>query len=127
MSDIKLGLSGAESALPVIAWTPGSPPEIPCSSTRNIEAVTMLDGSRRYNVSANHPKRWTLMWDGITYSDVGTIETAIALGPLLSFINEWVSATAYPCVVSEWTYALKAGTAAGTTRYTATLVLEEVI
>jgi hypothetical protein len=127
MADLKLGPSGSQTTLPDMVWPDGSPPDIPYERESSADEVTMLDGGNRVNAKTYTPGTWTLVWDGLTWTDVGTIVGAAAFGSQLAYTNEYTDNTAHNVYVKSLSYSLKGGTAGATKRYVVNLSLREVL
>jgi|GEM_PF-4965966 len=121
--ELKLGSTN----LPLPCWPAGSPPDIPEERENNIQAVDMLDGSKRYNVPQYEPRVWRLEWDGIEASDLSTLQTVYAVRGEQTFVNSYMGITSATVVITEFGWSLKAETYARTARYRAWMTLKEVL
>jgi len=115
MAAIKLGLLGSEVTLPEIKYAPGSGIDLPFNCAKNVDEVSMLDGSSNFNIMANHPRSFPLEWDELTWAEVVTILDVCVLEQELSFINEYVDSVAYPVVVLDYGFTPIAETTGQTT------------
>jgi len=115
MAAIKLGILGAEVTLPEIKYAPGSGIDLPFNCPKNVDEVSMLDGTSDFIITANHPRAFPLEWDELTWAEVTTILSICVLEQELSFINEFVDSVAYPVVVLEYSYTPIAETTGQTT------------
>jgi hypothetical protein len=122
---IKLGPAGSQTTLPDIVWPSGSEPEIPYTEDELVEEERMADGSNRFIIHEFAPGTWTLVWDGIPWSDVQTIWAVISLKQLLVFTNEYTDNVDHNVIVTARSYSLKAGTAQATPLYVLTATLRE--
>ena len=115
MAAIKLGILGSEVTLPDIKYAPGSGIDLPFNCAKNVDEVSMLDGSSNFNITANHPRAFPLEWDELTWAEVTALLNIVTLNQELSFINEYVDSIAYPVVVLEYSYTPIAETTGQTT------------
>jgi hypothetical protein len=127
MADIFLGPAGSPVTLPQICWPVDSPPKVEVSVDKNVDQVTMLDGSTRFNIKGKHPASWPLAWDGIEAAALATLLGVVVLNQVLVYKNEYTDNVDHNVVVTGYSWALKAGTAPFTAKYTFSMTLAEVV
>jgi hypothetical protein len=127
VADLKLGPSGSQTTLPDVIWPSGSAPEFPYEQDGLVDEAPSLDGSIRVNIKTYAPGTWTIVWDGILWSDVDTILDVVTLKQQLAYTNEYTDNATHNVVVTSFSYSLKGDTAATTARYLFTLTLREVV
>lgn len=126
--EIYLGLSGSEVTLPAVNWTTGGNPSIPNSITKNVASQRMADGSVRYNIATYHPARWSLEWERLSTAQIASLKTLAAYNEKLHYKNTMFDTDYKWAVVTAFTYSPILFTVAqGTTYYSASLTLEEVV
>jgi hypothetical protein len=126
MSDIKLGPSGAQVTLPDICWPQGAAPQLGYELDTGVQETKMLDGSSSFNITAKAAGTWTLNWDGLIWSEVETILSVVVLAEELVYTNGFTDNTNHDVVVTGYSYALKAETAASTPKYVVSVSLKEI-
>jgi hypothetical protein len=93
MADIKLGLSGTEITLPQPQARYGSTPGMPVETIKQVERVTMQDGTTRYNTKSYHPRSFSpLVWEQLTAAELAPIETEVNRNVRLRYQNNYYSA-----------------------------------
>jgi len=126
VANIYLGLAGAEVLLPPLNWSAGGERSAPVGFKKNLNKVSMLDGSTRYNIKAVSQKTFELEWDYLTAANVLTLIGLAELACPLHYQNNWVDAAWRWVVVTAIDYEALQSIFAATPLYHVILSLEEL-
>ncbi len=126
MADFKLGLSGAESNLPL-----GVAEELPTDSDEAVEEYRCSDGSYKYAFKEHVRRTWTIEFTEITAAEIATLDGIYAIKATLNYINGYdasIPVGGVSVIVSNYSGPRLITNTSGlaTPRYNATMELKEV-
>lgn len=138
MADIYLGTTMSGSPLPPIRWLNGGSPSLPIDYSKQIDKSTMIDGSQRFNFKSNHPRKWTLQWEMLTYDELMTLIALNDINDSLYFQNNWEGPEWRTVVITSFEYSpivklgsagpgLSGSAANAACRFNLSLSLDEVV